>query len=88
MIWLLLLWGRAAPELGPNRAGGGRGPVSHQLQMLMPSQEDVPVHAFFWDGLGPCFTENCMDMLYVGYPIPDDSQPNSPKADPSHPHPT
>jgi hypothetical protein len=29
----------------------------------MPSQEDVLVHAFFCDGLGPDFTEYSMDML-------------------------
>jgi hypothetical protein len=28
-------------------AGGGRAPVRRHLEMLTPSQEDVPVHAFF-----------------------------------------
>jgi hypothetical protein len=51
----------AQPELAC--AGGGRAPVRRHLEMLTPSQEDVPVHAFFWDRLGPDFTEYSMDML-------------------------
>ena len=70
-------WGRAAPRRSPEVAlwapdRSSPAPEEAALPFAIiwrcsrrptPLQEDVPVRTFFWDGLGPDFTEYSMDML-------------------------